>query len=345
MAEFPRKRRVSQLLLGLALAALAGASAPAILRVVTIVRPLRLVGHGNPVTALAFSPSGEFLATGDKGGHVRVWSEPQGELRTELDSGKGRPIKALALSSGGDRLVAASEDGGVRLWSLPDPQLVRELEPGTERGLSHSQVAFSPSGRLVASFHDRLRLWSSADGAPISSSGRSRTWCGFGSLVFATEDRVVVSMDNVAFYSATTGAREPRVVATDTSGKRGFLVLSPKGTLAVSFELEEWPPRTPRPLVSTVEGAAAGELPVVWESAGLPDTSHFVVFSEDDELVALGGPTVRIFSRSKKKVVAELAPSSEMEQEVGQAELAISPTRDRIAVAVGSSVIVFPFRR
>ncbi|MEU9037665.1 WD40 repeat domain-containing protein [Streptomyces sp. NPDC048352] len=121
---------------------------------------LELVSHLSSVGALAFSPDGDLLATGDSDGHVLLWDVRAPAAPAHRLSGHAGPVHDLAFSSRGDRLASASGDGTVRLWDTATGEAAGSLpltgHTGAVRG-----VAFSPDASLLASAGDdgTLRCW------------------------------------------------------------------------------------------------------------------------------------------------------------------------------------------
>ncbi len=77
-----------------------------------------LAGAGGALTALAFSPDGQTLATGTNTGKIRYWGidgEPKGDI---FETGYGKPITKLEFESN-DRLLAGV-DGRSGLWEVKD---------------------------------------------------------------------------------------------------------------------------------------------------------------------------------------------------------------------------------
>ncbi|RMF93672.1 MAG: hypothetical protein D6736_01340, partial [Nitrospinota bacterium] len=80
-----------------------------------------LPGHTNVINALAFSPTGRWLASASKDRTIRIWdlSSLHDNRLTRpplVLTGHTAPIYDLAWSSTGDRLVSASYDKTVGLW-------------------------------------------------------------------------------------------------------------------------------------------------------------------------------------------------------------------------------------
>jgi WD40 repeat protein len=132
-----------------------------------------LRGHTDNVLALAFSPSGRWLASAGKDHSVRLW-----DLSALQGQHLGRPplvltghtdrITGIAWTAKGDRLASASFDGTVGLWDTS--QLAQEKVALIARLQGHAEavraVAFHPHGTVLASGgQDRtIRLWQASDG-------------------------------------------------------------------------------------------------------------------------------------------------------------------------------------
>jgi WD40 repeat protein len=71
-----------------------------------------------PVTAVAASPCGRFLATGSKDWHVRLWRLADGGVAKVFRGHRG-PITALAFAADGTTLLSGGADGAVRIWNVP----------------------------------------------------------------------------------------------------------------------------------------------------------------------------------------------------------------------------------
>jgi hypothetical protein len=128
----------------------------------------------SPMTKVAvFSPDGNYLATGNRSGVVKVWNWTEGIPYAHLRGHKGT-IHALAYSADGTRLASAGSQGVVKVWNLkkgeweisggPPPALELALHTGAVYA-----VAFSPDGTKIASsgWDGSVRIWDAVKGTQM----------------------------------------------------------------------------------------------------------------------------------------------------------------------------------
>lgn len=128
-----------------------------------------LKGHGAAVSAVKFSPSGQFLgsASGDK--TLRIYSASSFSTKTSL-VGHTHGVSDLAWSPDSLRLASASDDATVRLYDTSSLQTLHSWKPGKEtlsiqtlKGHAGHVfcVDFHPRSSLLASggFDDTVRIW------------------------------------------------------------------------------------------------------------------------------------------------------------------------------------------
>src|SRR5262249_13792242 len=127
------------------------------------------------VNAVAFSPDGKLLATGDQGMRVKVW-----DVDLKRTEGGKRLVHTLEGHTGGVTSVAFSPDSKllasgalpgtgdcVRVWDLTAGKETRQLR---DHNWAIKSVAFSPDGRHVVSgsADTTVRVWDVATSQEIA---------------------------------------------------------------------------------------------------------------------------------------------------------------------------------
>jgi WD40 repeat protein len=125
---------------------------------------MRLEGHAENLSAVAWSPDGTKLASGSADGEVRIWDAATGDLRWRLP-GHQSPVNALAWSPNSARLASASgqpfgtsRDNTIRIWDMAAGAELLVLA-GHSRPVM--DVAWSPDGTQLASASQdgSARIW------------------------------------------------------------------------------------------------------------------------------------------------------------------------------------------
>ncbi len=116
--------------------------------------------HIGSVVATAWSPNGQWLATGSWDGNVRLWSAVDGRPHRIL-VGLTEEVGGLAFSPDSSYLAAASRNSIARVWELRSGRAVADLIDHTD---SVEAISWSPDGRYIAtgSWDGTIRLWSAS---------------------------------------------------------------------------------------------------------------------------------------------------------------------------------------
>ena len=184
--------------------------------------------HQLPVTSVAFSQGGEFLAGGTRGA-VTVWNVSTWQLVNTLEHDDW----ALSVSfSPTDRLTLASgtQDNRVNLWNVVTAENIASLDGHTDIVYS---VSFSRDGKTLASgsWDNTIKLWD------VAAQGEIATLQGHTNLVLSvsfssTDPRILASGsrdDTIKLWDVAT-RKEVATLEGHTWGAK-TASFSPDGTM------------------------------------------------------------------------------------------------------------------
>lgn len=138
-----------------------------------------LSAHTGPITTLATSPDGLWIASGSTDKTVRLWSLETGDLLHTLGNGglfgngHGDRLSALAFTPDSIELLSASDDGTIKQWDMATQKLMRTIDG---HDWLVSAIALSQHAPIFATGggDGRINLWNLETGEQIASLGKHR---------------------------------------------------------------------------------------------------------------------------------------------------------------------------
>jgi len=122
---------------------------------------IRTLQGTSSVTAVAFSPDGKQLVTGNSNGTAHTWNAHTNALIQTLPG--NYPVTAVAFSSDSKQLATGNSHGDAQIWKADKGDFVRTL---LGKSLINS-AAFSPDDKQLITVHsnDTARIWNLNDGS------------------------------------------------------------------------------------------------------------------------------------------------------------------------------------
>ncbi|MCP4699936.1 MAG: PEGA domain-containing protein [Gammaproteobacteria bacterium] len=199
---------------------------------------VQLKGHSEVVVSVAFSPDGQFLASGSDD-TVKIWKSTSGQF-TEYQTLTENPssVWSVAFSLDGQFLTSGGYDGTVKIWKSTSGQFtVRQTLTGHSNQVT--SVVFSPDGQfLVSGSHDgTVKTWKSTSGQftehQILTGHSDLVW----SVTFSPDGQFLASGsdDNtVKIWKLTDGKFIERQTLTGHSNNVYSVSFSPDGQFLAS---------------------------------------------------------------------------------------------------------------
>jgi WD40 repeat protein len=148
-----------------------------------------LIGHQQPVSAIAFSPDGQQLVSSSFDKTIKLWDTTSGKCVKTLLGHRNR-IWTVAFHPNGNQIASGGDDNHTKIWDLERERCIKTIVGNANAILS---VNLSPDGSYLASGNEdtTIRIWS-IDREKIVQTLRehtNRVW----SVNFSPDGRLLAS--------------------------------------------------------------------------------------------------------------------------------------------------------
>ena len=201
-------------------------------------------GHTGQVQAVAFSPSGDKVATGSWDKSVRIWNALNGHQLHVLH-GHSSEVQSVDFNPSGDQLISGAWDGTAIIWNTQLGTIIRTIRPGGEKVWS---VAYCPDGKsvVIGSSNHTATLWNVRTGAKLRTfSGHSQP---VASVAVSHDGKIVVTGsgdDTAAAWDLQTGRQlrnfrghSDSVMSVAISSNRKRLLTGSSDKTAILWDFE-----------------------------------------------------------------------------------------------------------
>ncbi|QRV96509.1 hypothetical protein RhiJN_24527 [Ceratobasidium sp. AG-Ba] len=239
---------------------------------------IRSISVGSAVRSVTVSPDGEYIASGDHDGTIRIWDMNTGEAVLAPLRGHSGSVRSVVFSHDGQHIVSGSSDKEIRVWNAGTGELV----VGPLRGHSArvNTVACSHHDLLIASGSDddTVRFWSINTGETLFEARLGFTR-GVSYVAFSPDDRLLASGSvdgTVRLWDVNQRSMIFEPLATEVGNLRS-LAFSSEGQQLISMSFYRniyiWSVATggltTKPL--------AGPLPTCQSATSSPDGNYFAL--------------------------------------------------------------------
>jgi WD40 repeat protein/serine/threonine protein kinase len=148
-----------------------------------------LTGQGGPITGVAYSPDGRWIATSSADGTILLRDSAEGQPLGEAVRGHLDIAWAVAFNPNGQQLASVGEDRRIQLWALPD------LSPTANWEALSPSLSLAWQGDLVVTGgrDGVLRWWSASQQLLLHQESQAHQ-DAITALTFSPDGRLLVSV-------------------------------------------------------------------------------------------------------------------------------------------------------
>jgi WD40 repeat protein len=164
-----------------------------------------LIGHTAWILSVAFSPDGQFIASGSNDQTLRLWDAQTGQCLKTL-KGHTSGVQSVAFSLDSSILASGSHDHTIQLWDVQTQQWLRTLSGHGDRVLG---IIFCPDHQtLISSSEDHtIRMWDIHSGKCLRTLNTQVNWVL--AIALSPDGQTLVTgsdSQTVKFWDVPTGA-------------------------------------------------------------------------------------------------------------------------------------------
>lgn len=207
-----------------------------------------LAGHDGAVVALALAPDGNWLATGDASGTVRIWDAATGRARSTLTGHRGSHLTEIVISPDSSWLVTCAANGAAKIWDAVTGQ--EQINLVGHRGRVNAVIA--PDGSWLATVDDsgvggKVRIWNSVTGKEEGTLAGHRGHQLVTVGVAPDSSWLATGGTNGRARIWHKGSLQPKVTLKGHRGRVSAVAISPDGTWLATADratVQIWDVRT-----------------------------------------------------------------------------------------------------
>jgi WD40 repeat protein len=272
----------------------------------------RLTGHAKAAKSVAFSPDGQWCATGAEDGSLIVWNAKNGVRVRSMDHA-GHPVTSVTFSRDSSMLASGAGDGTVRIWELAaDSSIPKQT---WRHPVLVSSVVFDRDHRSVitGAIDGQIIRWK----LNATSAGQllARVDSSISVLQLSPDGSLLASLTDAGHVRIVdTTTFEPRCVLSTVQLEDACFAFSPDGRF-IALRDNEYGVK----VCEIATGATMGRL---W---GHTDLVSGLAFSPDGATLAVASWSGRV----KVWNTSDLSLAVSGPSPAGQAERAAVPPLDR----------------